>query len=249
MPLKHNTWVILINMRPIALINNTNSHLWEAANCQVLYGQLMVTLKGTSWMESLVVAPYMASSFLQDVNAAWRETPLGPDCFSSIWSSVYSTHPLLTHPSPFSFCLLTPRCHPCVRFRLVSPPFSSFLSVSTSSSLEPSLFSDPFFSYIPSHLCLWAFLLPKNNWSFLSRLFCNYFPLRYSWYIRLPGGSDGKECACNAGDVGSISALGRSLGEGHGYPLQSSCLENSVVRGAWCTTVHGVSKGQTPLSY
>ena len=41
-----------------------------------------------------------------------------------------------------------------------------------------------------------------------------------------PGGSDGKESACNAGDLGSIPGLGRSPGGGHGYPLQFSCLEN-----------------------
>ena len=57
-----------------------------------------------------------------------------------------------------------------------------------------------------------------------------------------PGGSDGKESACNAGDPGSIPGLGRSPGEGNGYPLQYSCLENSVDRGAWWATVHGVAK-------
>jgi len=47
-----------------------------------------------------------------------------------------------------------------------------------------------------------------------------------------PGSSDGKESACNAEDLSSISGLGRSPGEGHGYPLQYSCLENSMHRGA-----------------
>ena len=50
-------------------------------------------------------------------------------------------------------------------------------------------------------------------------------------------GSDGKEPACNAGDVGSISRLGRSLGEGNGYPLQYSDLENIYIY-----TVHGVEE-------
>ena len=45
-----------------------------------------------------------------------------------------------------------------------------------------------------------------------------------------PGGSGGKESACNAGDLGSIPRLGRSPGEGKGYPLQYSCLENSTDR-------------------
>ena len=64
----------------------------------------------------------------------------------------------------------------------------------------------------------------------------------------LPGGSDGKESACNAGDLGSIPGLGRSPGEGNGYPLQYSCLENLMDRGAWQAIVHGVSKNQTRLS-
>ena len=60
-----------------------------------------------------------------------------------------------------------------------------------------------------------------------------------------PGGSDGKESACNAGDLGSIPGLGRSSGEGNGYPLQYSCLENSMDRGAWQAIVHGVAKSWT----
>ena len=62
-----------------------------------------------------------------------------------------------------------------------------------------------------------------------------------------PGGSDGKESACNAGDLCLIPGLGRSLGEGNGYPLQYSCLENSTDRGAWWATLHRVAKSQTRL--
>ena len=51
-----------------------------------------------------------------------------------------------------------------------------------------------------------------------------------------PGGSDGKESACNAGDLGSIPGLGRSPAEGNAYPLQYSCLENSTNKGAWWAT-------------
>ena len=57
-----------------------------------------------------------------------------------------------------------------------------------------------------------------------------------------PGGSDGKESACNAGDPGSIPGLRRSSGEGNGNPLQYSCLENPVDGGAWQSIVHEVSK-------
>ena len=59
-----------------------------------------------------------------------------------------------------------------------------------------------------------------------------------------PGGSDGKESACNAGDQSLIPGSGRS-GEGNGNPLQYSCLENSMDGGAWWATVHGVTKSRT----
>ena len=60
-----------------------------------------------------------------------------------------------------------------------------------------------------------------------------------------PGGSEGKGSACNAGDLGLIPESGRSPGEWDGNPLQYSCLENSLDRGAWWDTVHGVTKSQT----
>ena len=63
----------------------------------------------------------------------------------------------------------------------------------------------------------------------------------------LPGGSDGKQSASNAGDLGSIPRSGRSPGEGNGSPLQCSCLENPMDRGAWRATVHGVTRSQTRL--
>ena len=66
--------------------------------------------------------------------------------------------------------------------------------------------------------------------------------------ISFPGGSDGKESICNAGNLGLIPGSGRSPGEGKVYPLQYSCLENSMDRGVWWATVHGVTKSQTQLS-
>ena len=63
--------------------------------------------------------------------------------------------------------------------------------------------------------------------------------------MRFPGGSDGKESACKAGDPGSIPGWGRSPGEGNGNPLQYSSLENPMDRGAWWATVHGVAKSWT----
>ena len=58
-----------------------------------------------------------------------------------------------------------------------------------------------------------------------------------------------KASAYNAGDLGLIPGLGRSPGEGNGNPLQYSCLENSMDRGAWQATVHGVAKSRTQLSH
>ena len=63
-----------------------------------------------------------------------------------------------------------------------------------------------------------------------------------------PGGSEVKASACNAGDLGSIPGLGRSPGEENGNPLQYSCLENPMDRGALWATVHRVVKSRTRLS-
>ena len=63
-----------------------------------------------------------------------------------------------------------------------------------------------------------------------------------------PGGSVVKNLYANAGDMGLISGLGRSSGEGSGNPFQYSCLGNPMDRGAWRATVHGVTKSQTQLS-
>ena len=63
-----------------------------------------------------------------------------------------------------------------------------------------------------------------------------------------PGGSVGKESTCKAGDAGDsglIPGLGIAPGGGHGNPLQYSCLENPMDRGAWWATVHGVAKSDT----
>ena len=66
--------------------------------------------------------------------------------------------------------------------------------------------------------------------------------------LGFPGGSAGKESACDAGDLGSIPGLGRPPGEGNDYPLQYSGLENSMDRGACQATVQGLTKSQKRLS-
>ena len=69
--------------------------------------------------------------------------------------------------------------------------------------------------------------------------------LNIAIYNGFPGGSDGKESACNAGDPGSIPGSGRRR---EWQPLQYSCLENSMDRGAWWATAYEVTKSQTQLS-
>ena len=64
-------------------------------------------------------------------------------------------------------------------------------------------------------------------------------------WLGFPGGSDGKESAWNAGGQGFIPGSGRVPREANGNPLQYSCLENPMDRGAWWATVHGVSKSWT----
>ena len=64
-------------------------------------------------------------------------------------------------------------------------------------------------------------------------------------YLSLP---EGKESAFNVGDPGSIPGSGRYPGKGNGNPLQYSCLENPMDRGAWQPPVHAVAKSQTGLS-
>ena len=63
-----------------------------------------------------------------------------------------------------------------------------------------------------------------------------------------PGASGSKESAYNVGDPSLTPGLGRSPGEGNGYPLQYSCLEDFMDRQAWRATVHGVTKNRTRLS-
>ena len=60
--------------------------------------------------------------------------------------------------------------------------------------------------------------------------------------LGFPGGSDSKESACNPGDPGSVPGSGRSPGEGNGYPLPYSYLENCIERGAWHAAVHGIKE-------
>ena len=74
------------------------------------------------------------------------------------------------------------------------------------------------------------------------------FKPEYTLDLGFPGGSDGEESTCNAGDLGSIPGSGISPEEGNGNSLQESCLKNPMDRRAWWATVHGVAKSWTRLS-
>ena len=79
---------------------------------------------------------------------------------------------------------------------------------------------------------------------FTSFFFFKFSKYLTSSYYMFPGGSDGKESSCNAGDLGSIFGSGRSPGEGTGYPLQYSCLENFIDRET-CGLQSGLTESDT----
>ena len=88
-----------------------------------------------------------------------------------------------------------------------------------------------------AHLCLMAWELPSqqpagcHRWEQLGAGSLTLQRIQQSYYLfGFPGGSDGKESACNVGDLGLIPGLGRSPGEGHGNPFRYPCLENSMDR-------------------
>ena len=93
-----------------------------------------------------------------------------------------------------------------------------------------------------SILTSWLLVLPQE----VGEMGRDFFPTpSLLWGPVVTGGSDGEEPACDAGDLSSIPGSGRSPGGGHGNPLQYSCMENPMDRGAWRATVHGVAKSQT----
>ena len=84
---------------------------------------------------------------------------------------------------------------------------------------------------------MWSNLERKGSFGLAEPKIDTYF---------LPGiDSDGKEFACNAADLGLMPGLEKSPGEGCGNPLQYSCVENPIDRGAWWATVQAVTKSQT----
>ena len=104
-------------------------------------------------------------------------------------------------------------------------------------------------AFLKNTLCIEAHQLGLGAEAYLM---CISFRLKlkgFLWHLGgFPGDSYGKEFSCNARDPSSVPGLGRSLGERNGNPLQYSCLENPMDRGAWWATVHGVAKSWTRLS-
>ena len=104
----------------------------------------------------------------------------------------------------------------------------------------------------PLVILFYLFIFCMLLWLFLNSCYlidkCFFFFFLVLHLMGFPRGSEGKESACNAGDLGSILGLGISPGGGHGNPLKYSCLENPMDRGAWQATVHGVAKSRTWLS-
>ena len=97
-------------------------------------------------------------------------------------------------------------------------------------------------SQLQSLIQRFIFLRPQH-FSYLNNLNWSWsITLQSDWSWSFPGGSDGKETACNIGDPGSIPGSGRSPGEGHGNPLQFSCLENPTDRGVYWVMVYRVAE-------
>ena len=92
----------------------------------------------------------------------------------------------------------------------------------------------------------------EKNWEFnagfVSFLGFTFFLHLTLYSLGFPGSLDGKAPAYSAGDPGLVPGSERSPGGGNGNPLQYSCLENPMDQGAWCATVHGVTKSRTQLS-
>ena len=108
----------------------------------------------------------------------------------------------------------------CLRFNFIPPKRGHEAAVVGQEHCRHSTPSCPLPRTWPKWI-YWAFVCPELASDFISQM-------SKSILIKLPGGSDGKESSCNAWDLGSIPGLGRSPGEGKGYPLQYSGLENSM---------------------
>ena len=181
----------------------------------------------------------------------------------SIESVMPSSHFILCRP-----LLLLPPVPPSIRvfsnestLRTRWPKYWSALIPLKTASPNPEGFWEEFYSngsraglLVRNRVCqsLYSFHLASGG---LLKSSSSPFSLKWRmlaspicWGYYFPGGSDGKESACNAGDLGSISGSGRSSGGGNGNPLQYSCLGNPMDRRAWQATVHSVTRGHNGVT-
>ena len=118
-------------------------------------------------------------------------------------------------------------CHPAISSSVV--PFSSCPKSLPASEYFPMSQLFAWGGQSPGVSALASFL-PKKSQGWSPSEWTGWISHRYTYVWGFPDGSDGKESACNAGDLCSIPGLGRSLGGGHGNPLHYSCLENPIDR-------------------
>ena len=122
------------------------------------------------------------------------------------------------------------------------------------------------FSFFPTYLFMYLYQCTLVTFYFSQRLFILVLKSSLVWSMQAPQAAlvffnvfpsfsedfprslVGKESACNAGDLGSILGLGRSPGGGNGNPLQYSCMENPMDRGAWRAKVHGIARVRRNLA-
>ena len=142
-------------------------------------------------------------------------------------------------------------------FKLVLNHFSGGSAGKESAMWETWVWSlgwaDPLAKGMATHSSILAWRIPwteKRGWlqSMGLQRVRHDWATEPNWNDGFPGGSDGKESACNSGDLGLILGSWRSAGEGNNNPLQYSCLENSMDEGVWQAAVHGFSNSGTWLS-
>ena len=129
-------------------------------------------------------------------------------------------------------------------FLRVESLFFHFSCISKCNFLFDLFIDRCLFSYSLDSSCLYFFVVFSCSQFLVSYCYGQNFIylITIKFIIGLSKWPSGKEAACRAGDKGLILGSGRSLGVGNGNPLQYSCLENSVDRGAWWATVHGIQK-------